>query len=135
MSERQREVLRYIKGYRIRHGNSPSIREIMDNTGIKSTSNVLYILDKLVEQGLITVAPFIARSYVPTDEIRTYLNDKRWTVTYMVTHPNGEFNIERVFNTEVDETDEDLIRREAVDIVKWHLEGKLKIELLSIAKE
>ena len=56
---------------------------------------------------------------------------EQWVITYMVSTPNGEFNVDRIINVELHEMDEDMIRREAIDVSIWHLEGKLQIELLS----
>lgn len=47
-------VYQFIVEYKIKHGgNSPSIREIGDGSGITSTSNVTYHLKKLIEYGAI----------------------------------------------------------------------------------
>src|SRR4051812_34473421 len=51
LSERQRNILRYMENYIESHGFPPTIREIGLNTGINSTSVVNYNLNKLVEAG------------------------------------------------------------------------------------
>jgi len=51
LSERQRNILRYMESYIETHGFPPTIREIGLNTGINSTSVVNYNLNKLVEAG------------------------------------------------------------------------------------
>lgn len=51
LSERQRNILRYMESYIEAHGFPPTIREIGMNTGINSTSVVNYNLNKLVEAG------------------------------------------------------------------------------------
>ena len=51
LSERQRNILRYMENYIESHGFPPTIREIGMNTGINSTSVVNYNLNKLVEAG------------------------------------------------------------------------------------
>ena len=51
LSERQRNILRYMESYIESHGFPPTIREIGLNTGINSTSVVNYNLNKLVEAG------------------------------------------------------------------------------------
>jgi repressor LexA len=51
LSERQRNILRYMEGYIDSHGFPPTIREIGLATGINSTSVVNYNLNKLVEAG------------------------------------------------------------------------------------
>ncbi len=51
LSERQRNILRYMESYLDTHGFPPTIREIGLATGINSTSVVNYNLNKLVEAG------------------------------------------------------------------------------------
>ena len=51
LSERQRNILRYMESYIENHGFPPTIREIGLNTGINSTSVVNYNLNKLVDAG------------------------------------------------------------------------------------
>lgn len=50
------EVLKYLAEYKIKHGgDSPSIRNILDNTSASSTSHVAYILDKLEKMRFIEI--------------------------------------------------------------------------------
>ncbi len=51
LSERQRNILRYMESYIDNHGFPPTIREIGEATGINSTSVVNYNLNKLVDAG------------------------------------------------------------------------------------
>ena len=51
LSERQRNILRFMETYIETHGFPPTIREIGLATGINSTSVVNYNLNKLVEAG------------------------------------------------------------------------------------
>ena len=51
LSERQRNILRYMESYIDTHGFPPTIREIGLATGINSTSVVNYNLNKLVDSG------------------------------------------------------------------------------------
>ena len=51
LSERQRNMLRYIERYIQDHGFPPTIRQIGENTDINSTSVVNYNLNKLVQAG------------------------------------------------------------------------------------
>ncbi len=53
LSERQRNILRYIQDYVGERGYPPSIREIGDRVGISSTSVVDYNLRALEREGLI----------------------------------------------------------------------------------
>lgn len=56
------DVLRYIELYHRRKGYPPTIREIARGLGLISTSGAFYHVEKLVEQGLITREPGIART-------------------------------------------------------------------------
>jgi SOS-response transcriptional repressor LexA len=56
MSELEKIILAYIKGYKRMHdGNSPSFREIMKSCNMSSTSHVSYCLERLEEAGEIQV--------------------------------------------------------------------------------
>jgi repressor LexA len=54
LSERQRNILRFMESYVDTHGFPPTIREIGEATGINSTSVVNYNLNKLVQAGFLT---------------------------------------------------------------------------------
>ncbi len=48
------DIFQWIIDYKAEHdGNSPTIREIMKGTGVKSTSHMVWILDRLVELGQV----------------------------------------------------------------------------------
>ena len=57
-------VLQAIQAFWAEEGFSPSIRDVMDATGITSTSVVRYHLLKLEQAGVIERTPGVARSYV-----------------------------------------------------------------------
>lgn len=61
LSERQRNMLRYIERYIQDHGFPPTIRQIGENTGINSTSVVNYNLNKLVQAGYLTRSQHVSR--------------------------------------------------------------------------
>jgi len=61
-------VLRAIAAFWDREGFSPSIRDIMDATGISSTSVVKYHILKLERAGRLRWTPRVARSYVVVEE-------------------------------------------------------------------
>lgn len=61
LSERQRNMLRYIEGYIQDNGYPPTIRQIGENTGINSTSVVNYNLNKLVQAGYLTRSQHVSR--------------------------------------------------------------------------
>jgi len=52
-----KSVFDYIVKYKLENcGDSPTIREIIENTAVSSTSHASYILDKLEGYGLIMLA-------------------------------------------------------------------------------
>lgn len=61
LSERQRNMLRYIEKYTADNGFPPTIRQIGENTGINSTSVVNYNLNKLVQAGYLTRSQHVSR--------------------------------------------------------------------------
>lgn len=70
---RQQAMLDYIAAYATEHGSTPTVREIMAEVGISSTSVCTYHLNKLRAAGLLNRAGSVARGlaipgavYVPT---------------------------------------------------------------------
>lgn len=61
LSERQRNMLRYIEKYVADHGFPPTIRQIGEATGINSTSVVNYNLNKLVQAGYLSRSSHVSR--------------------------------------------------------------------------
>ncbi len=61
LSERQRNILKFMETYLEAHGFPPTIREIGNATGIKSTSVVNYNLNKLVSAGYLSRASRASR--------------------------------------------------------------------------
>jgi repressor LexA len=68
LSERQRNILRFIRSYVEQHGYPPTIRQIGEATGINSTSVVNYNLNKLVQ------AEYLARSQHVSRGLRLVTN-------------------------------------------------------------
>lgn len=64
LSDREQQVLDFVRGYWRENQFSPSIREIGAHIGIDSTSLVQFYLDKLQEAGKIRRNKSIARSIV-----------------------------------------------------------------------
>ena len=52
--ETEKRVLEAITNYKAEHGYSPTIRELCELSGLKSTSSVHYVLCNLEKQGYIT---------------------------------------------------------------------------------
>lgn len=61
LSERQRNILRFMQKYMQQSGYPPTIREIGEATGINSTSVVNYNLNKLVEAGYLERSDRVSR--------------------------------------------------------------------------
>ena len=61
LSDRQRNILKYMESYLDSHGFPPTIREIGEATGIASTSVVNYNLNKLVSAGLLARSSRMSR--------------------------------------------------------------------------
>jgi len=59
---RQYEVLEAIRKYKSEYGFSPSIRDLMELTGITSTSVVHYYIRLLEDEKLIRRTPGVSRS-------------------------------------------------------------------------
>ncbi|HUN05249.1 MAG TPA: hypothetical protein PLQ56_01550 [Aggregatilineales bacterium] len=59
---RRREVLKFVCNYLNTHGFAPAIREIMEGTGLKSTSVVKHHLDCLQMEGYLVLLPGKARA-------------------------------------------------------------------------
>lgn len=74
LSEKQRNILRFIETHIDTHGFPPTIRQIGEATGIASTSVVNYNLNKLV------VAGYLARSARSSRGLRLVKNGKKGVV-------------------------------------------------------
>lgn len=61
LSDRQRNILKYMESYLDTHGFPPTIREIGEATDIKSTSVVNYNLNKLVSAGYLARSSRMSR--------------------------------------------------------------------------
>jgi repressor LexA len=67
-TQRVKFILDFIVAYKKEHGGgAPSIREIADETGLKSTSVVAYYLRLMETEGLIIRRPFLSRDIQVTD--------------------------------------------------------------------
>lgn len=68
MTDRQKDILDFIKTYHVRHGYAPTRREIGRWCKL-STSVVSYNLAILQDAGRLTVARDVARGIVITEEV------------------------------------------------------------------
>ena len=62
VSKKQEEILNYIDKTIKSNGYSPTVREICDAVGLKSTSTVQYHLKKLIDLGFLNKSENISRS-------------------------------------------------------------------------
>jgi SOS-response transcriptional repressor LexA len=67
MTKRQKHALDFIKSFWAEHGYSPSYEEIKEHLGLKSKSNVHFLVFRLVKRELIAVRPHMARSITVLD--------------------------------------------------------------------
>lgn len=65
---RRREVLKFVCNYLNVQGFAPTIREIMEGTGLKSTSVVKHHLDCLQTEGYLVLLPGKARAITVTQK-------------------------------------------------------------------
>lgn len=75
ISEKQRQILRFIKNELMNRGYPPSVREICDAVGLKSTSTVHGHLERLEKKGYIRRDPTKPRAIEVLDDT-TYLSKK-----------------------------------------------------------
>ncbi len=62
LTDTQIAIFDYIRESYLKKGYSPSVREIVDNVGLKSTSSVHYQLKKLEEKGYVRRDPSLPRA-------------------------------------------------------------------------
>ena len=62
-TQRQAQVLAYLRNYTAEHGYAPTIREIASHMGVKSTNSVRGFLDALARKGLVVLGePYKSRT-------------------------------------------------------------------------
>lgn len=59
------EIVDFVKAFWLNHKYAPSHRDIMEATGISSTSVVNYHIGVLVDEGILEHDPVVARSLRP----------------------------------------------------------------------
>ena len=69
LTDRQKQVLQYIKDQISKHGTSPTIREIGNHMKIKSTNGVRLHLNALIKKGYLKKHQFIARGLELTQSL------------------------------------------------------------------
>ncbi len=76
VTEKQLQVLSFIKSYSSSSRYSPTVRDMVKGLGKKSTFSITAHLNKLEEKGLITRQPLVARSTLLTEEGEKALSKK-----------------------------------------------------------
>jgi repressor LexA len=71
LSERHRKIMLFLEEFQENNGYSPSIREIGDSIGVKSTSLVDYYLTQLEQRGYISRDDRVSRSIRVVKSIQT----------------------------------------------------------------
>jgi repressor LexA len=71
LTDKQRQVLQYIKDQMMSHGSAPTIREIGKHMGISSTNGVRLHLTALIKKGYLKKQELIARGLELTSSIAT----------------------------------------------------------------
>jgi repressor LexA len=69
LSERHLKILEFLKAFQEKHGYSPSIRQIGDSIGVKSTSLIDYYLHQLENLGYINREGRVSRSIRITEPV------------------------------------------------------------------
>lgn len=67
LTDRQKEILDYIRGYDEEYGFPPSLREIANYFGIRSTNGVVCTLDAIEKKGWLTREANLSRAIRLTD--------------------------------------------------------------------
>ncbi len=67
ITKKQQALLDYIRNYRMKHGYSPTCREMADHIGHASTNDVYTKLDALEAKGAIRRTLGVARSFLLTE--------------------------------------------------------------------
>lgn len=67
LTKRRKEILDFIQKYKLRYGNIPTIREICEHFGLKSTNGVYEHLKALEKGGYIEITANKARSIIIKD--------------------------------------------------------------------
>lgn len=79
-------ILRFVNQFTALHGYRPTVREIGNAVGLKSTSTVSGHLQRLQRDGLLTLSPLKPRSIVPTTQGS---KGKKPMRRFMVEHDDG----------------------------------------------
>ena len=136
LPERQRKVLECIESYIRDNGFPPTVREIGEEIGVKSTSLVSYYLKRLEERGLITRERSMSRAIQLTnspvyEEIAVELSDDNLlSVPFLGYIAAGEpINVEAMVGETV-EINRALFGRDTSDLYALKVQGNSMIDAL-----
>ncbi len=136
LPERQRKVLTYIQHYTEERGFPPTVREIGEQIGVKSTSLVSYYLKRLEEQGLINREPSMSRAIqvtLPvTEEIPVQISDENLLSVPFLGYiaAGAPINVEAFSGTETIEINRALFGRDVADLFALRVQGNSMIDAL-----
>lgn len=77
MKRRHKDILDYCKRYMRENGYPPSVREICEGTGLKSTSSVCYYMKQMRKLGLIISGPELSPRAFTLPGVRYTFEDER----------------------------------------------------------
>lgn len=82
MTKNQGELLRFLGEYRMKHGNSPTLREIASGIDVSDNKSALGIIKNLIKQGYLTKDEKKSRSILLTDKAITHIGLNVFTTDY-----------------------------------------------------
>jgi repressor LexA len=135
LPERQQRVLNFIQSYLEQSGYPPTVREIGDAVGIKSTSLVTYYLDRLEEKGHITRDRSISRGIRLTGETLNpeaiYHNENAISIPYLGYIVAGQpIPVDALPGEETVELNRALFGRDVSDLFALTVQGESMIDAL-----
>lgn len=140
LSERQQNVFNFIRAHMQMNGYPPTVREIGEAIGVKSTSLVTYYLKQLEQRGLITREASKSRAILLTQEsgfsesIPVEINDLNLiSVPFLGYIAAGlPINVDALPESELDtvQINKALFKREFSDLYALEVQGNSMIDAL-----
>ncbi len=140
LSERQQNVLNFIRAHMKMRGYPPTVREIGEAVGVKSTSLVTYYLKQLEERGLITREASKSRAILLTqksivpESIPVQINNRNViSVPFLGYIAAGlPINVDALPESELDaiQINKALFKREFSDLYALEVQGNSMIDAL-----
>ena len=88
LTDRQAQALRFVAAYTDEQGYPPTLREIGDHLGIRSTNGVGEHLGRLEVKGMLKIKPVISRGIVLTPLGRAFV--EKYPAPGVVVRPEPE---------------------------------------------